>query len=104
MPATDRPLRALAASRGRWVQRLAEFISIPSVSSEGRHADDVRRAAAWLLERVQEAGIPRTRLIETAGAPLVWGEWSVNERAPTVLMYGHYDVVSSGSRRSWTSP
>lgn len=94
MPATDGPLRALAASRPRWIQHLAEFVSIPSVSSEHRHAEDVRRAAAWLKARLREAGIPSTSLIETSGAPLVWGEWPVSRGAPTVLMYGHYDVVS----------
>jgi acetylornithine deacetylase/succinyl-diaminopimelate desuccinylase-like protein len=104
MPATDAPLRALAGSRSRWIQNLAEFVSIPSVSSERRHADDVRRAAGWLHRRLREAGIPSTGLIETAGAPLVWGEWSVSPRAPTVLMYGHYDVVAPGSERSWHSP
>lgn len=104
MPATDGPLRALAASRPRWIQHLAEFVSIPSVSSEHRHAEDVRRAAAWLKARLREAGIPSTSLIETSGAPLVWGEWPVSRGAPTVLMYGHYDVVSPGSERSWSSP
>ena len=104
MLATDGPLRALAASRSRWIKRLAEFVSIPSVSSERRHAGDVRRAAAWLRARLHEAGVPRTTLIETSGAPLVWGEWYVNEGAPTVLMYGHYDVVAPGSGHSWTSP
>jgi acetylornithine deacetylase/succinyl-diaminopimelate desuccinylase-like protein len=104
MPATDTPLRALAASRSRWVEHLAEFVRIPSVSSDRRHRDDVRRAATWLRARLQEAGIPRTTLIETSGAPLVWGEWSSDTRAPTVLMYGHYDVVSPGSGSSWDSP
>jgi acetylornithine deacetylase/succinyl-diaminopimelate desuccinylase-like protein len=103
MLATDRPLLALAASQSRWVERLGEFIGIPSVSSEPRHADDVRRAAAWLRARLQDVGVPRTALIKTSGAPLVWGEWRVHERAPTVLMYGHYDVVSAGRRASWAS-
>jgi acetylornithine deacetylase/succinyl-diaminopimelate desuccinylase-like protein len=104
MAATDSPLRALAESRSRWFQHLAEFVSIPSVSSERRHADDVRRAATWLRSCVRDAGIRSATLIETAGAPLVWGEWAVSSRAPTVLMYGHYDVVSPGDERSWSSP
>jgi acetylornithine deacetylase/succinyl-diaminopimelate desuccinylase-like protein len=104
MPVTERPLRALEAARSRWVEHLAEFISIPTVSSDRRHADDVRRAASWLRARLQDAGVPRTTMIETSGAPLVWGEWSVNPGAPTLLMYGHYDVVAPGRGTSWNSP
>ena len=104
MSPTDRPLRALAAGRSRSIQQLAEFVSIPSFSSEPRHVNDVRGAAGWLRARLREAGIPRTALIETGGAPLVWGEWSVSDTAPTVLMYGHNDVVARGSGQSWRSP
>ena len=104
MSATDRPLRALAARPSRSIEQLAEFVSIPSVSAERQHQDDVRSAAGWLRDRLQDVGIPRTALIETTGAPLVWGEWRVNDAAPTVLMYRHYDVVSPGSRQSWSSP
>lgn len=98
------PLRALAAGRLQFTQHLAEFVSIPTVSSDRRHAGDIRRAAEWLRARLQDAGIPSTTLIETSGAPLVWGEWSVSTAAPTVLMYGHYDVVSPGLESSWRSP
>lgn len=104
MPAIDRPLQALAASRSQWVRHLADFVSIPSVSSDRRHPEHLRRAAVWLRARLQDAGVPRTALIETSGAPLVWGEWSVHAAAPTVLMYGHYDVVPPGRKAAWHSP
>jgi acetylornithine deacetylase/succinyl-diaminopimelate desuccinylase-like protein len=101
---TDEPLAALAAGRQRWSAHLADFVSIPSVSGEPRHAADVRRAAAWLRARLHALGMPRAALVETPGHPIVWAEWRSRRPAPTVLIYGHYDVVAPGPAQEWRSP
>src|SRR5687768_14134117 len=71
---------------------LFEFLRIPSVSARSEHRADVRRAAEWLAAAMSSAGIPAA-LHETTGHPIVLGEQrGAGEAAPTILVYGHYDV------------
>jgi len=71
---------------------LGELIAIPSVSADPAHADDVRRAADWVVARIAAAG-GSARIEERGGRPLVVGEVSAPVAdAPTVLVYAHLDV------------
>jgi acetylornithine deacetylase/succinyl-diaminopimelate desuccinylase-like protein len=80
---------------------LAELLAIPSVSSEPEHAPDMRRAAEWIAERLAFAG---GRVVETGGHPAVLAEWLGAQAAPTILVYGHYDVQPPGDLDAWTTP
>lgn len=85
---------------------LAEWIAIPSVSADPAHADDVRRSAAWVRDRVVAAG-GEAELIEWGERPLVVGEVRASrspESAPTVLCYGHFDVQPPDPLELWESP
>ena len=73
------------------VDRLTEWLRIPSVSTESCHAEDVRAAGEFVLAELKEAGF-EARITETPGHPVVTAEWLGAEGAPTVLVYGHYDV------------
>ena len=75
------------------VAELAELIAIPSVSADPVHADDVRRAADWVAERIRGAG-GTVEIQERGGRPLVIGEVSASAgaAAPTALVYAHLDV------------
>jgi acetylornithine deacetylase/succinyl-diaminopimelate desuccinylase-like protein len=88
---------------GRFRAELYDFLRIPSVSAKPEHAQDTRRAAEWLAERVTAAGL-ETEILETPGHPIVLGEWRGAEGAPTVLIYGHYDVQPPEPLDEWTSP
>src|SRR5436190_23104136 len=80
-----------------------DLMRIPSVSSGGGDPDALRRAAAWLAERIDAAG-GGARLEETGGSPLVVGDFATARRdAPTVLIYGHYDVQGPGPLELWQS-
>src|SRR6267154_3756836 len=71
---------------------LFEFLRIPSVSAKSDHNADTRRAAEWVKTSLDKIGVPAT-IYPTAGHPVVVGEWRNAPRgAPTVLIYGHYDV------------
>jgi acetylornithine deacetylase/succinyl-diaminopimelate desuccinylase-like protein len=87
--------------RERYVRELAAFIEIPSVSLDSAHEDDMRRAAEWVAGQLAFAG---GRVVETAGHPAVLAEWLGAPRAPTILVYGHYDVQPPGDESSWTTP
>lgn len=80
---------------------LAELLAIPSISSEPQHVPDMRRAAEWIARRLDFAG---GRVVETDGHPAVLAEWLEAPGAPTILVYGHYDVQPAGDLTAWTTP
>jgi acetylornithine deacetylase/succinyl-diaminopimelate desuccinylase-like protein len=88
----------------RIFDELSEFLRIPSVSARSEHDADTRRAAAWLHEKLVAIGFT-TETIPTAGHPVVLAEWrKAPPGAPTVLVYGHYDVQPPEPLELWTSP
>ena len=86
------------------LDELNELIRIPSISSGGGDPADLMRAAEWLSSKITDAG-GTVEIVTTAGNPLVVGslEASVPD-APTVMIYGHYDVQSADPVEEWTSP
>ena len=61
----------------------------------------MRRAADWIARQLDFAA---GRVEETDGHPVVRGEWLGAPGAPTVLVYGHYDVQPTGDEAEWLSP
>lgn len=87
------------------LSELIEFLSIPSVSTQPQHRDDVRSAAQWLAGKLSGAGLEHVQVIETAGHPLVYGDWlHAGSSRPTVLIYGHYDVQPAEPFDLWDTP
>ena len=96
--------RFIDAQLGRFRSELYDFLRIPSVSAKREHAADTRRAADWLATRLAEAGLT-AEVIDTGGHPIVLGEWrGAGDDAPTVLIYGHYDVQPPEPLGEWASP
>ncbi|WP_415951073.1 dipeptidase [Streptomyces sp. KLOTTS4A1] len=88
--------------RAAFLDELADWLRIPSVSAQPEHADDVRRSAEWLAAKLKETGFPTTEVWETAGAPAVFADWpSEDPEAPTVLVYGHHDVQPAAREDGW---
>lgn len=94
----------LEQNRERHLEELFEFLRIPSVSAKSEHAADTRRAADWLRQRMLDAGLQAAELVETSGHPIVIGEWRGAPGAPTLLVYGHYDVQPAEPLDEWRSP
>src|SRR3954467_3653843 len=91
-------------NRSRIRDELFEFLRIPSVSARSEHNDDTRRAAEWLCRHVEEIGLKAT-IHQPPGHPIVVGEWrGPGASAPTVLVYGHYDVQPPEPLELWKSP
>ena len=89
---------------GRFTAEILDFLRIPSVSAKSEHNPDTRRAAEWLRDRMEGAGL-EAEVLETAGHPVVLGEWrGAGLDAPTVLVYGHYDVQPAEPLDLWDSP
>jgi len=108
--ATDQATTARVLQYGtqyqeRFLQELLAFLRIPSVSTQADHKEDMVRAAEWLADAMSEAGLENVRLISTERHPLVYGDWlHAGEGAPTVLIYGHYDVQPAEPLDLWESP
>ncbi|MFA6165027.1 MAG: dipeptidase [Gemmatimonadaceae bacterium] len=100
----DAVLARLAAGHERILGELIEFASIPSVSTDPAHADDIRAAAQWVADRLAAAGPLDVRTIVTTGNPVVYGEWLGAPGKLTVLVYGHYDVQPADPVEKWLTP
>jgi acetylornithine deacetylase/succinyl-diaminopimelate desuccinylase-like protein len=88
-----------------WLEELSEFLRIPSVSADPQHADDVVRAAEWVRDFVRRAG-GEAELAPTETFPLAVGEIPASngrDGAPTVLLYGHFDVQPPAPLDLWDS-
>jgi acetylornithine deacetylase/succinyl-diaminopimelate desuccinylase-like protein len=83
------------------VAGLERFLAIPSVSVDPARRDDMHRAAEWVADQLAFAG---GRVVETDGHPAVVGEWLDAPGAPTILVYGHYDVQPPGDETEWETP
>src|SRR5438046_1717993 len=95
----------VAAERARIVALLLDYLRIPSISAQADHAADVRRSAEFTAELLRSAGLEHVTLLETEGAPTVYGDWlHAGPGAPTVLVYGHHDVQPVDPLPEWRSP
>jgi len=88
----------------RFQEELFEWLRIPSVSADSRHKQDVRKAAEFLKAKFLEIGVDNVELCETGGHPIVFAEKRVDPSAPTILVYGHYDVQPADPLELWESP
>jgi acetylornithine deacetylase/succinyl-diaminopimelate desuccinylase-like protein len=84
----------------RYLRELTEYVAVPSISRDA-DAATMRACAQWLAGQLEFAG---GRVVETSGHPVVLGEWLGADAAPTILVYGHYDVQPTGSAAEWLTP
>jgi acetylornithine deacetylase/succinyl-diaminopimelate desuccinylase-like protein len=91
-------------NRDRFLEELKEFLAIPSVSTSPEHAADIQRAAEWVAGQLNSLGMENVQILPTGGHPVVYGEQlKAGKDAPTVLIYGHYDVQPVDPLDLWTS-
>ncbi len=83
-----------------YLAELSEFVAVPSVSRDAT-APVMRDAAQWLARQLEFAN---GRVLPTAGHPVVRAEWLGAPDAPTILVYGHYDVQPTGDLAEWITP
>ena len=83
---------------------LFRLLEIPSVSTDPARQGEVVRCAEEVAAQMRQAGLDKVEVMPTGGHPLVYGEWLGAPGAPTVLIYGHYDVQPEDPIELWTSP
>lgn len=93
-----------AISKESALKEWMAFLSIPSISSSLNHLEDVKACCSWLSSWMKEHGLPN-EIWETAGHPALFASLrGEREEAPTLLLYGHYDVQPVDPLNLWTSP
>ncbi len=99
----EQVLTFIRKNEASYVERLKEYLRIQSISTDPTHKESVRRAGEWTRELLAGAGID-AQIVETDGHPCVVGDTGpVEGSAPTILVYGHYDVQPTGDRNLWRS-
>nr|MDQ2732791.1 dipeptidase [Armatimonadota bacterium] len=96
-----------ATHRDEFLDSLKTLLRMPSISALSSHEAEVLRTARWLVEHLEQIGMTRAELFPTGGHPIVYAEWMGAPGAPTVLIYGHYDVQpvdDEGAPEKWRTP
>ncbi len=86
------------------VEELKELLRIPSISSLSEHKEDIQKTASWIADKLKNIGMEHVEVIETKGHPVIYADWLHQEKAPTVLVYGHYDVQPVDPLHLWETP
>ena len=97
----EKALQYARNNRENFLNTYKEILAIPSISTEKAHKPDIQRAADWLSEQLRSLGMQKVQLFPTAGSPIVYGEYLGVPGAPTVLVYGHYDVQPVDPVEQW---
>ncbi len=99
--------QAISWARGRQdehLEQLKALLAIPSISAHAERKTDISRAAEWLAHHMQTVGLTEVSVQPTEGNPIVFGQWMADADAPTVLIYGHYDVQPPDPLELWHTP
>lgn len=96
--------RYLDEHQTRFTEELVDLLRIPSISTDSAYREEVRSAARWTANRLQQAGIEHVQIMETGGHPIVYADWLHAKGRPTVLIYGHFDVQPADPLEQWAHP
>src|SRR5271168_2508176 len=91
-------------SEERIVEELSAFARIPSVSTDPAYAPHIAAAVDFVAAQLREAGLEHVEILRHGGPPAIYADWLHAPGAPTILIYGHYDVQPPDPLSAWTSP
>lgn len=94
----------LETHQERFLDELKELLKIPSISAQKEHQQDMQLCAEKTCFFLNEAGVNVTKIFQTKGHPVVYGEHIIDPNLPTVLVYGHYDVQPVVPLDLWKTP
>lgn len=91
-------------NKERYLSELFELLRIPSISADKQYKADIRKTAEKFANHLRDAGCDTVEVHDTPGNPVVFGEKIISPDAPTVLVYGHYDVQPPDPMDLWETP
>lgn len=89
--------------KARFLDELLELLKIPSISAKSENKSDMIACANAVELALKNAGATKTNCYPTEGHPIVYGEFILDKKLPTVLVYGHYDVQPAEPLELWNS-
>ena len=90
-------------NRGRFQEELFSLIRIPSISSDPSHKNDMQECALRWKNLLLETGVDMAEVMPTSANPVVFASKVIDLSAPTVLVYGHYDVMPVEPLELWNT-
>ncbi|MCF8366320.1 MAG: dipeptidase, partial [Bacteroidales bacterium] len=96
-------IKYIEANKDRFLEELFDLIRIPSISSQTEHKEDMLKAAREWKKIILAAGADRAEIMPSDGNPVVYGEKIIDPAKPTVMVYGHYDVMPVDPLDLWNS-
>ncbi|WP_024511536.1 dipeptidase [Bradyrhizobium sp. ARR65] len=100
----DSIVQDLLGRQDEILERLCDFLRIPSVSTDPAFTTGMRDAQAFLLSWLSSMGLNDVQLLDGGGHPAIYGAWNGAPGKPTVLIYGHYDVMPPDPVEAWVTP
>lgn len=97
----DKAQKYVDSNKDRFLEELFELLRIPSISAKSDHKQDMVRCAEWLREALIKSGADKAEVLPTDGNPVVYAEKIIDPAKPTVLVYGHYDVMPEEPLDEW---
>ena len=91
-------------NRERFLNELMELLKIPSISADAAYAEYTHKTADVVAESLKKAGADNVEICQTAGYPIVYADKIIDKNAPTILVYGHYDVQPPDPMDLWKTP
>lgn len=101
---TDAVVSYLEREHDTILERLKAVLRMPSVSTDPAYKDGMRAASQHFMDRLNAIGLDNVQLLDGGGHPAVYGSWNGAPGAPTVIIYGHYDVQPPEPLELWKSP
>src|SRR6266403_1978058 len=89
--------------RENYLEDYFSFLRFPSVSTDNQFTSNVRECAQWVSQKLAAIGL-ESKVVPTAGHPIVWARNKHQAGRCTVLIYGHYDVQPPDPLELWDSP
>ncbi len=93
----------IEANKERFINELFRLLKVPSISSKTEHKDDMIKTAELIKESLLDAGVDIAEVMKTDGNPVVYAEKIIDKKLPTILVYGHYDVMPVDPLNLWVS-
>jgi acetylornithine deacetylase/succinyl-diaminopimelate desuccinylase-like protein len=97
----ENALQYARKNKENFLEAFKEILAIPSVSTDPAHAADIRHAAEWIATQLRDLGMNNVQVFPTSKHPIVYGERLGVANAPTILVYGHYDVQPADPINLW---
>ena len=91
-------------NKQRFLDELIALLKIPSISADKAYEKQVLLTADFVMDSLKKAGCDKVESCETPGYPIIYGEKIIDDKLPTVLVYGHYDVQPADPIDLWGSP